>query len=111
MESQFQDVQKNIILRAKKQPEDVYVPVHCDVYSTVYDVVKKSLYLCTMYIIPNKYLSTFELNSYQNVPYFSLKNNCKYRILNSILKQCMQKKLHFSQPTKFCMHDSLSSLS
>ena len=101
MESQFQDVQKNIILRAKKQPEDVYVPVHCDVYSTKYDVVKKS----------NKYLSAFELNSYQNVPYFSLKNNCKYRILNSILKQCMQKKLHFSQPTKFCMHDSLSSLS
>ena len=64
MESQFQDVQKNIILRAKKQPEDVYVPVHCDVYSTKYDVVKKS----------NKYLSAFELlNSYQNVPYFSPK--------------------------------------
>ena len=63
MESQFQDVQKNIILRAKKQPEDVYVPVHCDVYSTKYDVVKKS----------NKHLSAFELNSYQNVPYFSPK--------------------------------------
>ena len=103
MESQFQDVQKNIILRAKKQPEDVYVPVHYDVYSTVYDVVKKSLYLCTMYIIPNKYLSTFELNSYQNVPYFSLKNNCKYRILNSILKQCMQKKTAFF-PTDQVLH-------
>ena len=43
MESQFQDVQKNIILRAKKQPEDVYVPVHCDVYSTKYDVVKNQI--------------------------------------------------------------------
>ena len=29
MGSQFQDVQKNIILRAKKQPQDVYVPVQC----------------------------------------------------------------------------------